>query len=153
MQKAYLVRIASSDQGSKGIFVTNGFNMRTIELPWRNNRKSISCIPPGIYTVRIRQSPKYGRVYHITEVKDRTYILAHNGNYAGDASKGYKTHSQGCIIVGKTHGKLGGQDAVLTSKSTLRLFMEHMNYEEFELTVIDPSIESATETIARCKAA
>jgi len=104
-------------------------------LPWRGNRRQISCIPPGTYNVEIRLSNKYGRIYWIRNVPNRSYILIHSGNFAGDTSKGYKTHVMGCILLGKKSGYLGGQVAVLNSRITVRAFMEYMDYEPFELRI------------------
>ena len=66
---------------------------------------------------------------------NRTYILIHSGNYAGDKSKGFKSHVMGCILLGKKSGYLGGQVAILNSRIMVRAFMEHMNYEPFILRI------------------
>ena len=47
MRQVYLLRTTTSDQGTEGFLVTDGFNCRTLELPWKNNKRSISCIPEG----------------------------------------------------------------------------------------------------------
>ena len=130
-----LFRLKRSDQGTEGMLVTGDFNCRTLELPWRNNQPQISCIPAGEYNVEIRISPKYGRIYWVRHVPKRTYILIHSGNYAGDKSKGFKTHVMGCILLGKQSGFLGGQVAVLNSRVAVRQFMEHMDYEPFTLKI------------------
>ena len=135
MEHAELFRLRRSDQGTEGLFVSGDFHCRTLELPWRENRRQISCIPPAEYKVEIRLSNKYGRIYWVREVPNRTYILIHSGNYAGDKSKGFKTHVMGCIILGKKAGFLGGQVAVLNSRITVRAFMEHMEYQPFMLNV------------------
>lgn len=135
MEHANLFRLRRSDQGTEGILVSGSFECKTLELPWRENQKQISCIPPGIYNVDIRVSNKYGRVYWVREVPNRTYILIHSGNFAGDVSKGYKSHVMGCILLGKDIGFLGGQLAVLNSRITVRNFVRHMGYEPFKLRV------------------
>ncbi len=135
MRQANLFRLKRSDQGTEGLLVTGDFSCRTLELPWRDNQKRISCIPHGEYNVEIRLSNKYGRVYWVRNVLDRTYILIHVGNFAGDTSKGYKTHVQGCILLGKKGGYLGGQVAVLNSRITVRAFVEEMEYEPFKLRI------------------
>ena len=135
MKKVYLYRIKGSDQGTLGLWLTLGFAAKVIELPWRNNEPNVSCIPEGIYTCVYRHSKKYKRHYHLLDVKGRTWVLTHSGNLAGDTIKGFKTHSAGCILIGKYHGKLHGQDAVLCSRPTLRRFITHMNKEPFKLEV------------------
>ena len=135
MKEASLYRLRTGDQGTLGLLVTPGFICRTIELPWRGNGPNISCIPTGVYEVTMRKSPRLGWVYWVQNVEGRSWILTHYGNLAGDVSKKWKTHSEGCIIVGKYHGKLNGQDAVLLSRMTLNKFIEHMNREDFKLTI------------------
>jgi hypothetical protein len=133
-----LLRIRRNDQGTIGILSTPyGFQCHTLELPWRDNKKSISCIPPGEYITRIRVSPKYGKVYHVQDVPNRTYILIHSGNWAGDVEKGYRTHVNGCILLGLQRGLLDGQVAVLNSRLAVSRFMRHMNNIDFTLNIIE----------------
>lgn len=70
------------------------FNCYTLELPWKDNEKRVSCIPKGVYNVEKRQSTKYKHHFHILDVPNRSYILIHQGNY--------NWHTKGCILVGKT---------------------------------------------------
>ncbi len=135
MRRVEIFRLRRSNQGTEGLLVTEDYMCRTLELPWRDNQKQISCIPPDIYNVEIRLSNKYGRIYWVTKVPKRTYILIHSGNYAGDKSKGFKTHVQGCRLLGLKRGYLGGQTAVLNSRIAVRRFMEHMEYEPFRLRI------------------
>jgi hypothetical protein len=124
-----------SDQGTEGILSYPNFKCCTLELPWRDNAKSISCIPAEEYDVELKLSNKYGRIYWVTKVPDRTGILIHSGNYAGDISKGFKSHVMGCILLGKEMGFLGRQRAILNSRITVREFMEVMNYQPFKLKI------------------
>jgi hypothetical protein len=135
MANVELFRLRRSDQGTEGMLVTGDFKCRTLELPWRENAQQISCIPPAEYKVDLRLSNKYGRVYWVRKVPNRTYILIHSGNYAGDKSKGYKSHVMGCILLGKKSGHLGGQVAILNSRLAVRSFTEWMNYESFNLRI------------------
>jgi hypothetical protein len=135
MRKVNLFRLQRSDQGTQGLLVAGDFNCKTLELPWRENQQQISCIPPDIYKVEIRLSNKYGRVYWVRKVPNRTYILIHSGNYAGDKEKGFKSHVMGCILLGKNSGRLGGQTAILNSRVAVRQFVEEMEYEPFELNI------------------
>lgn len=67
----------------------------TLELPWKDNKKAISCIPEGEYLVDhllVSASGKYVDIYKINNVKGRTGILIHKGNYPKD--------TRGCILVG-----------------------------------------------------
>lgn len=137
MNTVFMIRQINSDFGTEGTLYCpdTGFRCYTMEPPWRDNRTSLSCIPPGEYLVNIRVSPKYGEIYHVTNVKDRSYILMHSGNVGGDKTKGYKTHSEGCILLGEKRGILWGQHAILNSKSTVTRFMLTMNNEPFILII------------------
>jgi hypothetical protein len=134
-RRVEIFRLRRSDQGTEGLLVSEDFNCRTLELPWRENRRQISCIPAGIYDVEMRLSNKYGRIYWVRKVPDRTYILIHSGNYAGDKSKRLKSHVMGCILLGKKSGRLGGQVAVLNSRVAVRNFMEELEYQPFKLRI------------------
>jgi hypothetical protein len=141
MKKVYLLRLRTSDYGTEGMLVTDdGFNCMTMELPWRENQQNISCIPAGEYKVITRISPRFGKTYWVTKVPNRGYILIHAGNYAGDVSKGYKTSVEGCILLGKKHGWLSRQRAVLNSRISVRAFMNHMKNEAFKLIVVGGEI-------------
>jgi len=126
-----------SDQGTEGILLYDSFNCPTLELPWRDNQRSISCIPPGEYNCVTRKSPKFGTTYHVTEVPERSYVLIHSGNWAGDVNKGFKSHVNGCILLGQKTGWLAGQRAVLNSRITIKRFMEYMGYEPFTLKILE----------------
>ena len=69
--------------------------VHTLELPWKNNEKKISCIPTGEYNVVKRYSEKYGNHFHILNVPNRDYILIHAANYVNQLL--------GCIAVGDQH--------------------------------------------------
>lgn len=130
-----LFRFKRGDQGTRGVLFSGLFNCNTLELPWRENEKNISCIPAGEYQVKIRISPKYGQVYHVQEVPNRTFILVHSGNWAGDTSKGFKTHVNGCILLGAKRGLLVNQWAVLNSRITVKRFMARMALQPFTLKI------------------
>jgi len=136
-----LLRLRRSDHGSKGILIFRNFHCYSLELPWKDNQRNISCIPAGMYKVNIRISPKYGRIYWILEVPDRSYILIHSGNWAGDVSKGLKTHTNGCILLGKYTGILQGQQAVLCSRPTITKFMNLLQGQSFTLNILDTIAE------------
>lgn len=138
MKDVYIIRTITSDQGTEGFLTAPDINFicKTLELPWRDNERNISCIPSGEYITVIRQSPKFGRKYWLTNVPGRSWIMIHSGNVAGDISKGYRTHAQGCLLLGKNHGFLYGQRAVLNSRITVSRFMNEMNYETFRLHII-----------------
>ena len=138
MQTVTIFRIKKSDHGMEGLVCTPyGFTCYSIEPPDRNNRLRISCIPAGVYTVKIRQSPKYGTIFHVTGVDGRTYILEHWGNWAGDRKKKLRSHSNGCLLFGMKRGWLAGQRAVLHSRTAIRKFMKVMGNQTHRLQIIE----------------
>jgi hypothetical protein len=54
----------------------------TIELPWRNNESSVSCIPEGKYLLKKRYSQKFQRHIEISNDPNRGAILFHPANNA-----------------------------------------------------------------------
>ena len=132
-----IIRFKTSDHGTLGILIAPGFECKTIELPWRDNRPNVSCIPIGKYECELRWSNRFQKFFYwIKNVQDRSWVLFHSGNVAGDVSRGLKSHSEGCILLGDRHGKLNGQEAVLISRPTIRRFMNHMNKNPFNLEIV-----------------
>lgn len=69
--------------GTNGELFFNGKKIcNTIELPWKENQKRVSCIPEGIYRVRKRFSPKFKWHLEIFKVRNRDFILFHPANNA-----------------------------------------------------------------------
>ena len=130
-----LLRTRTSDEGTFGYLLAEGNYFHTGELPWRENRPNVSCIPEGKYKVSLRESPKYGTVYHVRNVQGRSYILFHQGNFCGDRAKGYRTNVQGCILLGLKAGKLWGQQAVLSSRLARAKFESLLMPASFDLEV------------------
>ncbi len=54
----------------------------TIELPWKNNERRVSCIPEGKYFIRKRYSQKFNWHLEIMGVTNRSLILFHPANNA-----------------------------------------------------------------------
>ena len=95
-------RVSTDNEGTLGVLYTNGFACYTLELPWRDNKPFISCIPEGLYTIALDDSVIIGKkpVLRFYDVKGRWGILIHVGNYAGDVSAGNKSDVSGCIAIG-----------------------------------------------------
>ena len=131
-----IVRVTSDDQGTFGRMVSSNFECFTAEPPWRDNKSNISCIPDGIYKVIPRYSPRFGWTYYVKGIPKRNCVLLHSGNFAGDVSKGFITHTHGCILQGTYLGILKGQKAILASSVKVKEFWCLMNREEFELEIM-----------------
>lgn len=91
----YLERMFSnrSQNYVHGIFYNQtGLLCYSLELPWNQNQKNISCIPSGVYKCKKVFSAKFGNVISVLDVPDRSAILIHSGNSSKD--------TQGCILPG-----------------------------------------------------
>lgn len=54
----------------------------TIELPWKQNEKKVSCIPEGRYSIRRRYSDRFKWHLEVMNVENRKFILIHPANNA-----------------------------------------------------------------------
>ena len=138
--KATLQRGPSTDGGTFGV-LTFGYDVvHTIELPWRGNKPQRSCIPLGTYRCIIVKSPKFGRVYGVLNVPNRSNVLIHSANLAGDVDKGLTTQLHGCIApcmkVGQMRNNAGAmQSAGLVSCAALTKLMTWADGQPFELEI------------------
>ena len=130
-----LIRTESGDQGTFGMLVLDRKRFYTAELPWRNNTRGLSCIPYGEYDCELIDSPHFGEVYQVKNVFNRTHILLHPGNWAGDRTAGYRTDSDGCILVGEARGVLSGQMCVTSSRKALEHFLYITDKAPFTLII------------------
>ncbi len=99
----------------------------TIELPWKDNAKQVSCIPEGRYRLVRRKSKKYGDHFLVKDVPNRQLILIHPAN---DAVKELK----GCIapvtlLVGEGKG-------LYSKKALAHLYAVIGDEPEVYLTII-----------------
>lgn len=77
-----LTRVYKSG-GTNGTLTLNGhFVCFTIELPWKENKRNISCIPEGKYELKARYSPKFKNHLEVLDVHNRSLILLHPANSA-----------------------------------------------------------------------
>lgn len=141
MKYATLTRGPSTDEGTFGLIkLQGGLELRSLELPWRDNATGISSIKPGAYRCEIVNSPRYGKVYGLRDVPGRSNILIHAANWAGDKAKGWHSDLQGCIApataVGTLTNPLGHpQRAGLQSKAALAQLVEWAGGLPFELEI------------------
>ena len=94
-----LIRDTLNDVSTMGKLFLNGEEFcDTLELPWKQNQRSISCIPAGEYDARLRLPRESATREYIhllvKDVPNRSYILVHIGNTTAD--------TQGCILVGQS---------------------------------------------------
>ena len=123
----WLLRIADIEQGIFGV-------LKDGEVPFcvtvENNK---FVFPDGDYICERIDSPKYGDTFEITNVKNRTNMLIHWGNWEDD--------SLGCVILGERYdpiftrnGKF--KDGVGDSKKAFNEFIRRTHsIDEFTLKV------------------
>jgi len=75
--------------GTNGIISVDGRDIcGTIELPWRDNRRNVSCIPEGCYRLALYRSRKFGDCLAVAGVPGRRGILIHPANDAAAELRG-----------------------------------------------------------------
>lgn len=89
-------------EGTNGLLCMQGNPVcHTIELPWRNNRRGVSCIPEGRYRLTRRMYPKHGDQLGVLQVPNREAILIHPANSALDDLRGCIAPVTKCTAPGK----------------------------------------------------
>jgi hypothetical protein len=96
----------------------------TIELPWLQNQRNVSCVPEGRYELRKRFIKKFGLHLLVVDVPDRSWILIHPANEA-------KTQLKGCIApVTHLTGPGKGNESRLTNEKLKALVLEALEQKE-----------------------
>lgn len=97
MKTIEIIRIENTETHTLGVMTLDGVYIgMTIERPWKNNQRSVSCIPAGEYGGVVHNSQKFGKCLWIHDVPERSEILVHLGNYVED--------STGCVLLGTAAG-------------------------------------------------
>jgi len=108
-------------EGTNGqILSSDKMICESIELPWKDNKSQVSCIPEGRYELRSRYNKKRGWHLYVVQVPKRRLILIHPANNALKELKG-------CIApVNATVGNGLGRDSKMATER-LRILV----YEAF----------------------
>ena len=114
-----ILRDTFTEESTIGELFLNGERVGdTLELPFRDNQRSVSCIPTGEYKVRLRlprESATRDYIHLLVQdVPSRDYILFHRGNSAKD--------TRGCILVGQG----SQQDVVHNSTLAMDLLIKEI---------------------------
>lgn len=136
MKTVLLIRPAElDDYGTFGELIVDNFSCFTVELPWRENKRSISCIPEGEYTCQLRyfSDPNHKwyqkSYYEVNSVPGRSAIFIHVANYPRDI--------QGCIGLGKTQAvDSHGERMITHSTQTINSFHSLLKGDDFILKII-----------------
>ena len=112
-----LQRIDQREYGTLGRISIDGLHVcYTVERPWQRNEKRVSCIPAGRYDLRWKESPKFGRRLHVEDVRGRTHILIHAGNYQCDTLGCILPVSAASYSNNPTRGQYGTKSRVALEK-------------------------------------
>jgi len=102
--------------GTFGVVRINGeLVCLSLEPPWRNNQRDISCFPEGQYIARRIKSPRFGETFQLIGVPGRDHIEFHIGNTVDD------TH--GCILLGSYLAMFGNRKGIARSQRAFDHFM------------------------------
>jgi hypothetical protein len=140
-----LDRVYLSDRTLGSIYAPNaGLICKTLELPWKENKRSISCIPEGFYLVTLSgpvlkddpnteedesggRRPRPYSHYIVHGVKGRSGILIHVGVDVN--------HSQGCILVASRFKDVNTSQPKLEDSGAKLLWMTKNLPKKFNLLI------------------
>jgi hypothetical protein len=116
--KIKVIRTIDTGTQTNGVlYVIDGekilFECVTMELPWKDNERRVSCIPTGEYKAVKHRSPKFGESLWIKDVPNRAEILIHPANHARQLL--------GCIAPGQKLLDIDkdGHEDVTNSRATM----------------------------------
>lgn len=106
LKQAVLLRSYTQNITFGHLILDNEFICHFFELPWRNNKKGISCIPEGEYRFKIiDRHEHFGLCYYCeTEINGRSEIFIHTANTTDQI--------RGCLVpVTTLRSDIGGDSS------------------------------------------
>ena len=103
--------------------------VKTLELPWKDNQRRVSCIPALNYVAKQHTSPKFGWCLWLQGVPERSEILVHSGNYTSQIL--------GCILPGIIHDDLNN-DGIMDVKHSgiaVEALKHYIKQEEINILI------------------
>lgn len=112
----------------------------SLELAWNDNKRSESCIPPGIYPLKYKTYGRFYEKYHsnaklkhefvplVSKVPGRSEILFHIGNYP--------RNTLGCVLVGEFAG-VEKEDYIKNSFNSYNKFYKEMDKKRPQYLVVE----------------
>ena len=134
--KATIIRVTQDKRDvQRGVLLIDGQpELVTLELPWLENKRKISCIPTGSYKTRktMNRFMSGGALIPVTfevlNVPDRSGILFHIGNTTKD--------TEGCIILGNSFANFDEYLGVADSRIAFARFIKFFAaVDEFDLSI------------------
>lgn len=125
----HIKRITETEVCTIGRASFEDLDFHTLEPPWKDNKKNVSRIRPGVYAAYKYYSPRFKRFVVMLEDKyNRTNIELHAGNYPDQTA--------GCILVGL--GKSENGRAVWRSNECLNKIITKMrDRQEIKVRIDD----------------
>lgn len=126
-----LRRLTELADATLGVMIVDNVpRLVTLELPWRNNQRNISRIPTGEYAVERTISPRFGKVWQVKTVPERSNILIHRGNAPED--------TEGCILVGFRFGDTLGAARIHESRDAMNWLDAYLTSKQSEqMEIVD----------------
>lgn len=138
MEIIRLERVYLPDRTLGSLYRSGEVIAKTLELPWRDNKRAISCILEGIFRVTkeppIPVNDPWGRKerhywhFRVHDVPGRSGILIHKGVIPA--------HSKGCILPGTRFADVNSDAPYLESSGVKLQWMVDNLPQEFELEII-----------------
>jgi Family of unknown function (DUF5675) len=131
-----LQRLISNEKVTLGELTIEDKVFKTLELPWRDNKTNISCVPAGSYLATYIFSNAFKKnLFILHNVPGRDAVEIHIGNDVED------TH--GCILIGMEC--IVEECCITKSRIAFDSFMSIAPKEGFTLTIIDVKKDTQNE--------
>ena len=98
----------------------------TLERGWLDNKSGVSCIPEGIYNMKLEHSPRFKKnLWEIYGVPGRSECKFHAANYWRQLN--------GCIALGAKHVDIDGDGDpdITSSRDTMKKFHTALQGQQF----------------------
>jgi len=95
---------------------------KTLERGWRDNKSRVSCVPAGVYSLKLEHSPRFKKkLWELYGVPNRSECKFHAANYWRQLN--------GCIALGNKHVDIDGDGDVdiTSSRAVMKKFHEIMS--------------------------
>ena len=132
MTRLHLIRMVDTGRETFGRLYDDAGDQicYTLEKPWRDNHRNISCIPAISYNVRTTESHRFQKpLFEVVNVPRRSGIRIHPANWQADL--------EGCIAPGEAVGYPGDQIGVYRSRDAYARIHSVVGDGEWQLHIVD----------------